>query len=44
MEKTTIHMVTILGLIAVGLVLASIASYAGTIHAQANNTSTATKK
>ena len=42
-EKTTIHIVTVLGLIAVGLVLASIASYAGTVHAQANNTSTATK-
>jgi hypothetical protein len=46
MEKaTTIHMVTILGLMAVGLVLASIASSSvGTVHAQANNnTSAATK-
>jgi hypothetical protein len=43
MEKTMIHMVTVLGLMDVGLVLASIASYAGTVYAQANNTSTATK-
>jgi hypothetical protein len=42
-QKTTIHIVTIVGLIAVGLVLASIASNAGTVHAQANNTSTASK-
>jgi hypothetical protein len=41
-QKTTIHIVTVLGLIAVGLVLASIASYAGIVHAQANNTSAAT--
>ena len=42
MEKTTIHMVSVLGLIAFGLVLASISSSAGTVHAQAN-TSAATK-
>ena len=37
-EKTTIHMVTILGLMAIGLVfLASIASSAATVYAQANN-------
>ena len=42
-EKTTIHIITVLGLMAVGVVLASIASYAGTVHAQTNNTSTATK-
>jgi L-asparagine transporter-like permease len=42
-KTTTIHVVTVLVLIAVGLVLASIATNAGTVHAQANNTSTATK-
>lgn len=37
-EKTTIHMVTVLGLMATGLVfLASIASSAATVYAQANN-------
>ena len=48
MEKTTtIHMVTILGLMAVGLVLALIASSsssAGTVHAQANNSTSAAAK
>jgi hypothetical protein len=45
MEKTTtIHMVTILGLMAVGLVLASIASSAGTVYAQANNSTSAAAK
>ena len=45
MEKTTIHVIIVLGLVmAVGLVLASIAASAGTAHAQANNnTSAATK-
>jgi hypothetical protein len=41
-EKTTIHMVTILGLMAIGLVfLASIASSAATVYAQANNSTSA---
>jgi hypothetical protein len=41
-KTTTIHMVTVLGLMAIGLVfLASIASSAGTVYAQANNKSSA---
>jgi hypothetical protein len=38
MEKNNNHMVTVLGLMAIGLVfLASIASSAATVYAQANN-------